>query len=509
MMGLPPDTSRANDASTFQKMRSVFANDRHRPLYHLIAPANWMNDPNGAFFWKGKYHLFYQYNPNGPFWGTIHWGHAVSSDLVHWEDLPIALAPSKNGPDRNGCWSGCVVDDNGIPTAFYTGLEPQSVCRATSDDELKSWKQSETPAISGPPPDLKLTGFPSITGDPSADFRDPFVWREADRWFMLVGAGVRDKGGTALLYDSEDSRCWRYLQPILSGAIGPDCNMWECPVLLRFGEQRVLIVCPHPEAKYVYWIAGEWRNGTLQERRRDKLDWGTYVYAAQCLFDSGADRYLLWTWIKEGRSIQAQRAAGWSGLLSLPKECGLDIDGNLIVKPATELTSLRRESRSVIDRRLTPATENPFAGFAGDCLEVDVDLSFEEPAICRLSLRISPNDAEQTTITYTSREEALTVDCSRSSLDPNVDHHVISAPLSPDQRGRIFFRVFLDRSVLEVFLADQRCVTQRLYPTREDSLGLRFGVTNGSAIVHRLSVWKLASIWPDRAKRVVAVPRPR
>src|SRR5271157_4164672 len=94
----------------FRELRLALAGDRHRPLYHFLAPANWMNDPNGAFFWKGKYHLFYQYNPNGPFWGTIHWGHAASSDLVHWEDLPIALAPSKDGPDKDGCWSGCVVE---------------------------------------------------------------------------------------------------------------------------------------------------------------------------------------------------------------------------------------------------------------------------------------------------------------------------------------------------------------------------------------------------------------
>src|SRR3981081_1050957 len=90
----------------FAELRIALAGDRPRPLYHFLAPGNWMNDPNGPIFWKGKYHLFYQYNPNGPFWGSIHWGHAASSDLVHWEDLPIALAPSKNGPDQDGCWSG-------------------------------------------------------------------------------------------------------------------------------------------------------------------------------------------------------------------------------------------------------------------------------------------------------------------------------------------------------------------------------------------------------------------
>ena len=133
----------AGATMAFRDLRAKLAGDRHRPLYHFIAPANWMNDPNGAFFWKGKYHLFYQYNPNGPFWGTIHWGHAISSDLVHWEDLPIALVPSKDGPDKGGCWSGCVVDDNGVPTALYTGLEPQTVCLATGDDELRTWKSIE------------------------------------------------------------------------------------------------------------------------------------------------------------------------------------------------------------------------------------------------------------------------------------------------------------------------------------------------------------------------------
>lgn len=488
------------DAADFKQLRASFEADRHRPLYHFVAPGNWMNDPNGAFLWKGKYHLFYQYNPNGPFWGTIHWGHAVSSDLVYWEDMPVALAPSNDGPDQNGCWSGCIVDDNGIPTAFYTGIEPQTVCTATSDDDLRNWKKSNAPLISGPPPDLLLTGFPSITGHPSADFRDPYVWQETGRWFMLVGAGMREKGGTALLYESDDLRHWRYQQPVLNSVVGADCNMWECPVLLRFPGYHVLLVCPHPEAKYVYWIAGEWRNGTLLERRRDKVDWGAFVYAAQCLHDPLQDRYLVWTWIKEGRSIEAQRAAGWSGVLSLPKTCGLDRNGALVMRPAPELTSLRRESRNIADSRLTPASENPLAGFEGECLEIDVELSFDEPTICHLSLRLSPDESEETLIIYTSREEMLTVDCSRSSLQPEVDHQTISAPLTPDQQGRICFRVFLDRSVLEVFLADQRCVTQRLYPTREDSLGLRFTVKTGSAIIYRLSTWKLASIWSNGIK---------
>ncbi len=133
-----PETLTDTATAALQNLRAGLAGDRHRPLYHFIAPANWMNDPNGVIFWKGKYHLFYQYNPNGPFWGTLHWGHAASADLVHWEDYPIALTPSQDGPDKLGCWSGCIVDDGGVPTALYTAPGPQTVCLATGDDDLRT-----------------------------------------------------------------------------------------------------------------------------------------------------------------------------------------------------------------------------------------------------------------------------------------------------------------------------------------------------------------------------------
>ena len=90
--------------------------DPDRPRSHFLPPSNWLNDPNGLIQWRGVYHMFYQYNPAGPFHGTIAWGHASSTDLVHWTHLPVALAPSPDGPDAGGCWSGCAVDDDGVPT---------------------------------------------------------------------------------------------------------------------------------------------------------------------------------------------------------------------------------------------------------------------------------------------------------------------------------------------------------------------------------------------------------
>jgi beta-fructofuranosidase len=201
---------------------------------------------------------------------------------------------------------------------------------------------------------------------------------------------------------------------------------------------------------------------------------------------------------QEARPGKVRRAAGWAGLLSLPKECSLDDDYNLILKPAAELMSLRTDNQVIQREKFTSSSENPFAAFAGDCLEFEAELSFDESAICELSVRATPDGAECTTISYNSKEKLLTVDGSKSSLDPDARQRTFSGHLPADQNGVVRFHVYLDRSVLEVFLADSACITQRMYPTREDSLGVSFSVKKGSVFVQRLNAWKLASIWPNR-----------
>src|SRR5262249_12018171 len=143
-------------------------------------PANWMNDPNGLIQWKGVYHIFYQYNPEGAFHHKIHWGHATSTDLVHWTHLPIALAPTPNSPDEDGCWSGCAVDNDGMPTIVYSGRggTQELPCIATSDDvdTLLTWqKYSGNPVIEAPPEGLDIV-----------EFRDHCVWREGATWYQVI-----------------------------------------------------------------------------------------------------------------------------------------------------------------------------------------------------------------------------------------------------------------------------------------------------------------------------------
>lgn len=145
------------------------AQDPLRPQYHFLPAANWMNDPNGPIYYRGNYHLFYQYNPNGAFWGTMHWGHAVSKDMLHWKHLPIAFAPTPGGYDKDGVFSGSAVIHNGTPTMIFTGVSPEVQCIATGNSDMTVWKKEPQPVIAAPPPGMKVTGF-----------RDPAPWREGD-----------------------------------------------------------------------------------------------------------------------------------------------------------------------------------------------------------------------------------------------------------------------------------------------------------------------------------------
>jgi len=169
----------------------------HRPAYHFLPERDWMNDPNGLIQWQGQTHLFYQYTPGSALSGVKYWGHAVSRDLVHWEHRPVATAPTPDGPDAGGIWSGCAVDDDGVPTAVYTGIDPEVVCIATSADGLLTWdKHPANPVIAGPPPELAAGA--------ENDFRDPYVWREQGAWHLVLGCKQTGQGGMILRYRSAD-----------------------------------------------------------------------------------------------------------------------------------------------------------------------------------------------------------------------------------------------------------------------------------------------------------------
>ncbi|NOZ28785.1 MAG: glycoside hydrolase family 32 protein [Chloroflexi bacterium] len=473
-------------AEKFPAIRRRMAADGHRPRYHFLPPANWMNDPNGLIQWRGRYHLFYQHNPYGAYWGYMHWGHAVSDDLIHWSDRPIALAPEPGTPWSDGYWTGCAVDDDGVPTLVFTKREEgrELVCLATSrDEELLSWQEApENPVIDAPPAGMNVVGF-----------RDPYVWREGDAWYMVIGTGIVDVGGAALLYSSPDLRRWEYLGPLLVGEAARHGTMWECPNFFPLGEKHVLIVSIWKQ-DHVRYFVGTYADRRFTPEREGVIDGGFRLFAPQVMRDDRGRR-LMFGWVMEGRAEAACREAGWAGVMSLPRVLSLSSDGTLATAPAPEIRALRGEHFHLGASPITPGAERVMP-ISGDCLEIAAEFESGEGTL-GLKLRCAPDGSEQTIIGYDGTTGRLFLDGRRTSLSPDAQGDYYEMPFSPPDDEPVRLHIFLDRSIVEVFGNDRVCLTGRVYPERADSQEVRVFAEGEGAQLRSLDIWRMQAIWPD------------
>jgi beta-fructofuranosidase len=484
-------------SDSIERRRAEPDDDPHRPRYHFLPPAGWMNDPNGFIHRQGVYHLFYQYNPAGAFHDNIHWGHARSADLVHWEHRPIALAPTPDGPDSGGCWSGSAIDANGATLLFYSGVFPQTVSLATGSDDMDDWaKYPANPLIAGPPP-----GF----GGDSADFRDPYVWREGEWWYMVIGSRVADGGGAVLLYRSADLLAWEYRRPLQLGDPSDHTpfstgTVWECPNLFALDGRHVLIISfqdhAGSELLYVGYYTGDFDGEHFTPESLHILEYGDTLYAPQVTTDERGRRVLI-GWLREGRDKETQRAAGWSGVMSLPRILALGPDNMLRMRPAPELEQLRGERFHLDGRIIRPGEANPLRDVRGDCLEIDATLVPQGATAFGLRLRCSPDGEEGTTLRCDVAAGTISLPQPGATHLQSGSHLSVShlAPLPAERPLRL--RVFLDRSVIEVFVNDRVALSTRVYPTAAGSLGVELFVEGGALRVESVDVWQMGAIWPD------------
>ncbi|RLT51578.1 MAG: glycoside hydrolase family 32 protein [Chloroflexi bacterium] len=478
--------------------RRILSADPHRPRYHVTAPAGWLNDPNGILHHEGKWHLFYQHNPRAGFHADMHWGYLVSDDLVHWTDRPCAIIPTDGTYDSSGIWSGnAVIDDAGVPTLFYTGVAPgtdgpyqhQLVCIARTYDGFQTFvKDPANPVIPTTPPGMDLV-----------QYRDPFVWRgragSPAKWLLAIGAGFPGIGGTALVYGSDDLRHWEYLHPMLVGDLSATSpvstgTMWECPDFFEMDGRGVLLLNAWGMGNHhTVAVTGEMdETGTrLRNGHYSHLDGGEF-YAPQSMWD-GNGRRVQWGWLREGRPSAAGTAAGWSGAMSLPRILRVTSDGRVAGSPAPELRSLRRDHVAL-------GASHPTQVHGGS---LELELRFDHPYHGRSGawVRCSPDDEERTFAGYDPEAGGVIIDRSASSLDPEVASTVVITPVTVDIHSPFTIRIFLDASVLEVFLEDATgCIANlggRIYPSRTDSLQSR---VHGEAFAGGDS-WVMAGIWPD------------
>nr|WEI57625.1 putative GH32 family protein [Oppiella nova] len=488
-------------------MRETALSDELRPAYHFVAPAGWLNDPNGVCQRDGVYHLFYQYNPTGPCHHSIQWGHATSTDLMQWTDRPIALRPS-DGHDEEGCWSGVLVDDGTRPVLVYSGHrdDRQTAMLAYGDESLDHWtKEPSNPVIAAPPAGTDITAF-----------RDHCVWREGGVWRQIIGSGIRGRGGAAFLYESDDLVHWRELGPLVVGSADDfsetnplwTATMWECVDFFRLdadgrtaapdcssGDAHVLIFSAWDDGRTMHTISarGHYAGDRFEVTDYHRLDLGgRHAYAPQSFIDEQGRR-MLWAWMQEGRDDAAQLRHGWSGAMTLPRVLRLGAAGDVRQTPAPEVEAARGEAlewHGLASR----------AGAAEFGFEVDLPVG----SVVEVDLFATPDptstDAEFTTLRLSGVADgsiAVELDRSRSSLDTtNASSAHTGTVVRTD--GRVEVRGFLDRSSIELFI-DGVPLTTRVYPTRPDADAIRIRAVDTT--IEHLCGWMMRNT--EQAHRVL------
>jgi len=454
--------------------------DYHRPQYHYLPAKNWMNDPNGVIHWRGHYHLFYQYNPHGANHANMHWGHAVSDDMIHWEELPIAIAPTPNSPDQGGIFSGCIVDDNGTPKAFYTGVNDdysvQAQCMAIGNDDLTQWQKYEgNPLIPAPPLELGQTG----------DFRDPYVWRSDDGWYMVVGSRIEGVGGAILLYHSEDLTNWTYLNPLFIGESSRNGVMFECPNFFPLDDKWVLIISSHTGTEtgtVLYWV-GDFVDHQFIPEHEGVLDSG-YHYAS-LTHEDAQGRRILYGWLREGRSVEQDLVAGWSGVQAIPRVLSLDGNNRLLMSPVPELEQARR-SHHVPD-----LSDNGMVSVSGLQLDIALTMTIGEADIYGLEVMRSDDGNENVRIYYDRRTETIRIERTYADNPHNHDTYTQGLPHPLDDGETLDLRIMLDGSVIEVIANQRTSITSRFYASSDDSQHIR--IITPSA-VESIEVWEMPTV---------------
>jgi beta-fructofuranosidase len=458
------------------------SDDPHRPAYHALPPRAWTNEPHGLIYWGGQYHLFYQKNPNGPYWGHIHWGHMTSPDLFQWTEMPVALSPEP-GPDSEGCWSGSVIEYQGKLAILYTAGDGHrsSICLALSEDGIHFTKHSGNPVIPEPP---QGHGFP--------EFRDPFVWREGETYYLIIGSAIKDKGGTALLYRSKDLATWEYRKPLLVGDRENSGVFWEMPIFVKVGDQHALIVCEVP-GRATYWV-GSWKDETFLPMSAcpQRMELFNHLLSpTPHMLEDG--RAIAMGIIPDERSPKQCWRAGWAHHYSLPRLLSADAKGRLHQTAFERIKQWSEPVSSLSKMDLPDGAMKPIEKGSGNCLNIHAVFKRGESRSVTLRVRSSPDEQEYTDVHYHWEIGRLILDRSHSSLDPMVKRDMQDATYFPDVKDMLGLDVYLDESVMEVFVDQRDAFAARIYPTLVTSTRVLVGSEGSKASLKSITVARIKS----------------
>jgi sucrose-6-phosphate hydrolase SacC (GH32 family) len=486
-----------------RELREQIAADPLRPRWHLTTPDGVWNDVNGTVYWKGRYHVFFQ-SLIQPDAATVvagddvatnrkEWTHASSADLVHWVYHGTCLRPSFDGTQPKGLYSGDMIDGTDVPTLIYhipgqgTAI---AVAADPTDPELIEWKPiKENPVIT-------LASAP-----PEVVIFDPTAWKEGDTYYALVGNKNKRpgyEGDTTSLYRSQDLIQWEYRGPLYKSdrkwtTEVEDC---ACPDFYPIGQgKHMLLMHTHMPFFQAQYYIGTWdvKAERFTPESHGKMNWlGGHLAAPETLLDAKGRR-IFWGWVREARKGSSSK--GWGSVATLPRLFSLHADATLKIEPAPELESLRYDEHKLTNLQVSSGKEVLLKEVSGDSLELRALIDPGNAKEFGIKVRCSPNGEEETPIVLSLPNQTLRTELVKSGEEGNFkDIAEQVAPMLLKSGEPVRVRVFLDRSIIEIFVNERQCLTQRIYPARRDSLGVKLFTRDGEMTVKTLEAWKLMPV---------------
>lgn len=485
-------------------------NELHRPQFHFSPEEKWMNDPNGMVFFNDEYHLFYQYHPYGTTWGPMHWGHAVSKDLIHWEHLPVALYPDEHG----AIFSGSAVVDWNNTTGFFD-REPGLVAIFTSADNYPDSdrpRQRQSLAYSKDNGRTWVTyeGNPVLSDVTITDYRDPKVFWDEDteKWVMVLATGQ-----SVTIYTSPNLKDWRFASEFGSTA-GSHDGVWECPDLFKLpvdgdanNEKWVMFVSIGDNPKFkegsrTQYFIGQFDGTTFVNDNSDEtilwLDFGRDNYAGVSWSDipQHDGRRIYIGWMSNWRYANQVPTGSWRSAMTLPRELSListEFGIRLVQQVVSEFDSIRKRSEKHQDFSVESDLPVPF-NMLSPLMEVAVE--FENDNASSYGIEIQGAENEMTVICYDSGRNVLRVDRTNSGDNSFSESFatVQEAALQLDS-GKLKLQIIMDASSAEIFANDGKAAfTSLIFPANPyDKIQLYSN--EGKVKVNSLVLTELDSIW--------------
>ena len=493
--------------------RERLLDDPYRPGYHFCVPEDngRPGDPNGCFYANGRYHLMYLYNRNGV---GFCWGHISSKDLVHWRHHPDSIGP---GDGDEGCFSGGgFVDDDGTACLSYWMLwgDKGIGLARSSDRHFDHWRKLDAnPVIKSTEWGITETkdedGSPLIYG--SADPSN--IWKRDGNYYILTGnllvlnkygrkpdSPEEIKGDRLYLFESENLENWKYqgvfYQRNPQWTEGSEDNM--CPSFLPLPSspdggkpsgKHLLLFISHNKGCQYYVGDYDTKNDGFIPTSHGRMTWVDNTYFAPEALVDDRGRQIMWAWLTDNPGDET--AKGWSGVYGLPRSLWLGEDGTLRMRPVKELEMLRchEHEQTWGDVTLADGEAKKLENVVGDSCELDVTIDPKTARHCGVKVRASVDGEEETLLYYDAELKNLVFDATRSGIDGR--RTLERAPLELKDGEPLRLRVFVDKSVVEIYANDRQAICRRVYPGRNDSLGVVLFANDGEAVFSRVKAWEI------------------